>query len=325
MASPEQQARALIGSPYQLLTLLEAVAAGVVPAPAVVLQGAPLQYSPLLSASTGMLAETRLLQDSTPARVIGELRRASPLIIGDLYSRLGHMVLALRNHHDRLVALEDGAAMVRGLRSLTHGRPPLARAHARRQRTPAAGLARRRLASMLSEMTVVGALPVAPEVASRLRRCGTLHYRHRFEWTRDRWPARSDGARAGPLVLGSSLAADGIVQPRAYLGWLDENLSLPGATFRPHRRDLPDALSLVADRRVPMSTDPLPVEALLAASRPAEIITLPSTAALTARVLAPRMVVRCWRVPTAWLDSRATKAMVELLNEVAALSVLPPR
>lgn len=313
---------ALIGSPFQLLCLLEACDAGAVEEPPLVfLQGQAPHYQALLAEGSHLVADVVLEGDVSTPRMAQRLRSADVLALGDPYSRLGQAVLA-GSRRSHVIFLEDGAASLRAVRSLALGEPQLTRAHdARASSRRLASFAQRRLVADPQRFVLVHSLPHHEDVLAALALRGIRVIRHRFDWTRSTWPVHGEESGRARLVLGSSLAADGLVDDARYSEWLTNTLSSGDVVFRPHRRETAVALRVVAEAgTTTVVRDSLPVEVAVSRQRFSEIATLPSTAALTMPIVAPDATVTCVPVPEAWWRPGVPSAMVELTSEIVALS-----
>jgi hypothetical protein len=157
-------------------------------------------------------------------------------------------------------------------------------------------------------VVVSSGLPIAPTIAARLAARGVDIRPHRFEWSRavhlgSTLPV-TEHTGAVHVVLGSSLANDGMLTSDYYRSWLASTLH-QGSLFVPHRREPGDSARIVEHAGADAILDgALPVELLLRDVGAAlHVDCLPTTAALTVPVVRQDRptTVHCARPPeSAW-------------------------
>lgn len=306
---------ALIGSPFQLVSLFEAIHIGAVPArPTTIVQGAPADVAEVLALGRSLLAE---VVSFSPSK-LAELSAADCLVLGDAYSMAGQIAVVANRRPRATIILEDGAASLRSLRTLAFGDPGLVRAHDRRAPTrPLATAARHRLRARSADLSIVHSVDHPAGVRSALQARGTALIHHRFEWSRERAPMLAlEADRLPRLVLGSSMADDGFIRPDDYLSWLSSSLAVPGSAYRPHRREPSSRLERLKDEGFSIIADRCPVELSALVRRIDKVSMLPSTPALTLPKVDPSIAVDCTAVPTHWWHPGTPAAMVELVGEI---------
>lgn len=321
---------ASIASPFQAMSLMEAVTAGAVRHPDIVIAHGPLQQIHAVLA----LADPALGRAATVRRPRRQhlelLSRADEIVLGDPFSRIAQMAMLARIR-GRIVILEDGAAVLGAWRTLSTDGAALGRAHSRRQLAGALSrLATRRLRRLAdnADVTLVAGLPMPAEIAERLQARSFGVIPHDFGWsstvtlpTDERLPATGGGRH---VVLGSALAADGHLGLRHYRDWLAEKV-VPGTVFLPHRRDQPAEIEL-ANRCGALIVPPHHLTAeLLLRDVDGELVvdSFPMTAALTitaVRRTSPT-TMRVTRLPTGWWSPHSPSSMLDLVNEIADLAV----
>jgi len=207
-------------------------------------------------------------------------------LVGDGFSgqfRLAAAVLRPR----RITFLDDGLNAVAFADSLTGVRP-----YARPRATREGALARRvtPLALDLVQLRAAGgsvdlftAFPLGDEREGRLRGLGATVSRHGFEWIRGTRSARR--LDADRVILGTARVADGLIDRSEYVTWVRRQARGNPAAYLPHRRECERTLDEIARLAgVTVVRTGLPVELVLAAGdRPREVVTLPSSAAITLR------------------------------------------
>jgi len=317
---------AIVDSPFQLLSLFEALESGAVERPPdVVIRARAGSFERLLDLGQDVLASVVPGPLSLPAclRLLAGRRH---LAVGDAYSGLFHAALGLRwTGVRRVVLLEDGASALRLHALLADGRP-LTRAHSRRAAKSAlaafAGWRLRRL-SRSGHVVLSTGLPMSPSVAGRLTDRGVDVRHHEFAWSRSvplGAPIRA-AERHGEVhvVLGSSLAFDRMLSWTYYRSWLADT-AREGSLFVPHRREAAESRRIVERAGADTMADgALPVELLLRDVGPAlHIDCLPTTAAITVPLVrgGHPTTVHCARPPeSAWSrDEREMRRLVDAIN-----------
>lgn len=225
------------------------------------------------------LAETaqRLRELDLPTGVVIESPRALPVlsadhwVIGDAFSGMARSAIAVRMPH-RLTIVDDGAATL-DLPSVLNGS-----AHLRRNTDSAAAQAiADRAAARVRALDSAGAL----ELFSYYALDHPARVANRFRWLRSRGLQSAVRQR---VVLGSAAVVDGRMEPHAYLHWLG-SLDVPASYF-PHRREPEWLLQKVATLDgVRIERTGLPIELALAGGRELEVVSLPSSAVETLRIV----------------------------------------
>jgi hypothetical protein len=154
-----------------------------------------------------------------------------------------------------------------------------------------------------------------------IRSCSVRVDQHRFAWSRSvRLPwGLPDVDR---ILLGSALAADGLISAAVYDEWIDRQFETNDGgmiVYLPHRRDDGTSLATVRGRGgIVISAAGLPAELIapgLAVGT--RVATLPSTTVLTLPVVAPQVDVECWDVPDHWWSVSAPESFRSLLASVS--------
>ncbi|MFI2103357.1 hypothetical protein ACH436_08705 [Isoptericola sp. NPDC019693] len=326
---------ALVESPLQLLSAVEAHAAGHAGARSRVLARADV---PALASAVddvralGLPGGLSVDLAPVPRRLPHDV-----VVVGDPFSGAfqSALVRSLRPP-TRIVVVDDGLATLDLAHRLTSG-SSLVRIGAPpgslRYGLGALAALRMRRVAEAGGLSLCTALPLDPDLRSWLRLLGIGVLEHGFEWLRGRAPA---SAPAEPtVVVGSPLAADGLVQPDRYVAWVRGVAADGPLRYVPHRRHDPRVSALLEQvPGVEVDTPGAPVEMRLRGLRPGQrVVTLPSAAALTLpRVLLPRGVaVVPHAVPGSWWTDRATPelrhrltAAHELATRVTASPVAGP-
>jgi hypothetical protein len=207
-------------------------------------------------------------------------------LVGDGYSgqfRLAAAVLRPK----RITFLDDGLNAVAFADSLTGARP-----YARPRVGREGRLARRitplaldlvQLRAARGAVELFTAFPLGDERQARVRGLGATVSRHGFEWVRGTRSATPLGA--GRVILGTARVADGLLERSDHVAWVRRQARGGPAVYLPHRRECEQTLGEVGRiGGVTVVHTGLPVELVLAGrDRPREIVTLPSSAAVTLR------------------------------------------
>ena len=206
-------------------------------------------------------------------------------LVGDGFSgqfRLAAAVLRPK----RITFLDDGLNAIAFADSLTGARP-----YARPRATREGAIARQvsplaldlvRLRAARGSVDLFTAFPFGQEREARLRDLGATVSRHDFAWIRQ--TRGSQPIDAERVVLGTARVADGLVDRSDYVAWVRRQVQGKAAVYLPHRREDEGVLAEIARLAgVTLVRTGLPVELVLAGDRPREIVTLPSSAAVTLR------------------------------------------
>ncbi|MTE20707.1 hypothetical protein F0L17_16635 [Streptomyces sp. TRM43335] len=190
----------------------------------------------------------------TVASLLGPLRRAERIVVGDPFSRYVQLLLSLARAEGEegaealpgnVVVVDDGTATMEFVTQLARGER-LVRWHRRGAGgaraalfAPVSAAARRRMTpSAGRRVEVFSAMPVeAPEHVTVVR--------NDFSWTRSRFgpPALADGTD----LVGTSLVETGVVDSERYLEAVVSLARAHGATrYFAHRRESPDKLHRIA-------------------------------------------------------------------------------
>lgn len=305
MSSHEIPATAVawVESPFQLIGALEAHAAGLLGR---WLEVVPRAETDPLAATVAEFRRFGLPDGVTVRRPAYRPPSGVPLLaVGDAFSGQVQRLLAA-GMPGRVVLLDDGRATRRMLDALVQPGVPLLRPHVpapvTRQLLARLALARLRAAMTRGRVELVTALDL-PEPALGAAASAGLPVRwHRFGWLRSLPLAEEDLVdRPGTVVLGSSMVANGLVAAEPYLEWVCSIARTGATTYRAHRREDERTLGPLAAAGVDVRSGALPVEVGLRGLRPGQdVLTLPTTAASTLRMLAPTARIREFAVPQEW-------------------------
>ena len=244
------------------------------------------------------------------------------IYLGDACSGQVHKALALAYLERRMpevVILDDGLATYSAIEILTAKRGPLVRPRQKLKASRAVMAAH--VADRLRGLATVGklrwhtALPVAKPLRNAFLKSGGEITRHRFEHLQT-LPTGGSHPRDNP-VIGSSLAADGLIDAFAYRAWVDYIIDTHGSiTYYPHRRETDEFLAdLGRDERVRIKNLGLPIELRLINLPPDSTIrSLPSTAAVSLAVLNPDVTIDVTEIPTQWWTGASPDSLRQSLN-----------
>lgn len=318
-------ARAWVESPLQMVSALEASAAGLLGPTVDVAYRTRITPLAELAARLGTVA---LPSGTTvsPASTASLWRHGPLRAVGDAFSG-AVQARGLVGPRQPLVVLDDGLATLHLLRQLT---APDAR-HLVRARAQHPGLARRTLASAARErllglardgrLAVFTALPVPDDLAEAFRAVGGRLVGHSFAWSASLREPELHGA--GVVVVGSAMASDGLIDPAAYAAWVHQIADAVDeeVVYIPHRRETPQITASVADRdSIRVERGPWPVEVSLRCLAPGSVVhCLPSTPLLTLRsVLADAGVELVGStVPEAWWTPHASSRFRASVRAIA--------
>ncbi|WP_309131556.1 hypothetical protein [Brevibacterium sp.] len=256
-------------------------------------------------------AKHRILRDRPPERIY----------LGDPCSGQMHKALSLAYLERRLpevVILDDGLATYSTIDILSSPGGPLIRA--RQTLKPSRRIIAAYVADRLRGLAASGrlswhtALPVPDALAAAFTATGAGIATHRFDFLQT-LPTGGSHPRDNP-VIGSSLAADGLISEARYREWLEAIIDLGPITYYPHRRETDEFLSaLGTDPRVRIKHVGLPIELRLV-NLPAEstIRSLPSTAVVSLTVLNPDVTIDVTEIPADWWTGAAPDSLRTSLN-----------
>lgn len=220
-------------------------------------------------------------------------RPSRSLVLGDLFGRSSLALLATGRPRE-LIVVEDGLAGLAAIEQVSRGeglrRPKFdmpASALGRR----AAEVVRRRAAD--DALTWVIGKSSMGILSDPARLIGRI-VQHEFEWVRSHPADRLDAElrSATHLVVGSALAADGLINLDAYVDWVYRCVGRfrGGRTaFWPHRREPASAISAARTLGAYVPSTPTSIERVAPALRSlAAVDMLPGSVALTLRDLVPK-------------------------------------
>lgn len=244
---------------------------------------------------------------------------------GDLHSGQVQRALLGPLGERELIIIDDGLATLSLLHQLASPTPvPLVRAHSPGgpHRT-ALGLAmwhltRARAAS--GRVLVVTAMPIEAELKAALTAVGVAVEGHRFEWLRAQ-PVQESFPEP-TMVIGSAMAADGLIREAPYLQWVESLTEEGPLSYFPHRREGEAALRRLAQHpRITVRPNTVPVEMRLRGLLPGQRIqALPSTAVPSLRLLLGGRDVRVQgtKVPAGWWTPAASPELRQQLQASVA-------
>jgi hypothetical protein len=254
----------------------------------------------------------------------GVLRKSAfdRIYLGDACSGQVHKALALAYLERRMpevVILDDGLATYSTIEILTAKRGPLVRPRQKLKASRTVMAAH--VADRLRGLATVGklrwhtALPVSKPLRKAFLKSGGEITRHGFEHLQT-LPTGGSHPRDNP-VIGSSLAADGLIDALAYRAWVDGIIDAHGSiTYYPHRRETEAFLAdLARDDRVRIKNLGLPIELRLINLPPKSTIrSLPSTAAVSLAVLNPDVDIQVTEIPAKWWTGASPDSLRKTLN-----------
>ena len=319
-----------VESPLQLLSAIEAHGAG--------LLGTTSRIHPR-GGTTTLDATLATLIVQAPAGVQFAPSTAAPpapgsagarrWVIGDAYSgrvqrsMLGYIAV------EEVVIIDDGLATLGLIKALVSTEPtPLVRSRSRtnpaRRALGIASWYRLRALARAGRLLIFTALPVEPDIAQRFLDLGGHLESHRFEWLNTQ-PV-TERINEPTVVVGSAMAADGLIHAEPYFRWLD-SLTLDGpVAYFPHRRESGKFLALLADHdRIVVREHTIPIEMRLRSLRPGQVVrAVPSTALPSLRLLLGEGGVRILGqgIPAAWWKPAATPELRSHLS--SSLELLTP-
>jgi hypothetical protein len=292
---------AWVESPFQLLGALEAHVGGHLGERLVV--RVRQNVSPLETT----VAELRHLGLPAGVTVLppGRAPRGShgDLAVGDAFSGEVHRLL-LQGKASRVVLLDDGRSTRRVMDALVVPGVPLVRPHiqptaARSMLAMLALLRMKRLAGA-GRLLVVTALRLPDDVVTAAEAAGIQIRHHTFDWLRS-LPGDAT-ADHETVVLGTSLVANDLIAAEPYLDWVSAIARDAPITYRAHRREDQRTLGpLSRHPGVVVKTGQVPVElSLRAMSSGQRVLTLPTTAVSTLRLITPEVRIQEFAVPDSW-------------------------
>ena len=292
---------AWVESPFQLLGALEAHSAGVLGERLDVL---PRQGVEPLATTIAELQRLGL-PPGVSVRPPGPAprRHNGPLAIGDAFSGAVHRML-MASSPPAIVLLDDGRSTRRVMDALVMPGVPLIRPHIMPS-PPRAMLARAALAKLQrmarrGRLRVVTALDLPETVLYAAAHTGIRIQKHNFSWLRSLPGDAVPGTDT--VVLGTSLVANDLITAGPYLDWVCGIAKEGPLTYRAHRREDLRTLGPLADcPGVVIETGQVPVEvSLRRMTARNRILTLPTTAVSTLRLITPEARIQEFAVPDCW-------------------------
>jgi hypothetical protein len=292
---------AWVESPFQLLGALEAHSSRLLAEQLVVL---PRHEIEPLATTVGELHRlglplgvTVLPPSRAPRRVGGTLA------IGDAFSGEVHRLL-MQSSPDSVVLLDDGRATRRVMDALVVPGVPLIRPHVLPS-PPRSLLARLALLKLKwlagqGRLEVITALRLPDSVIVAAQRAGIRVLHHSFGWLRG-LPADAT-PDYDTVVLGTSMVANDLISAEPYLDWVRAIARDGPVSYRAHRREDARTLAPLAScAGVVIETGGVPVEVSLRGMTARQrVLTLPTTAVSTLRLITPRARIQEFAVPEAW-------------------------
>ncbi|MGL3807440.1 hypothetical protein ACSYDW_15240 [Paeniglutamicibacter sp. R2-26] len=280
-----------VESPLQMLSAVEAHGAG--------LLGSTSRIHPR-GGTTALDATLHALMAQAPEGVEFAAPGAAPpspgstgarrWATGDAYS--GRVQRALLGYIGvrEVVVIDDGMATLGLLAALVSEEPtalvrPRSTPGAARRALGTACWFRLRALARAGRLLVFTGLPVPEDTARRFRALGGHLEHHGFEWLNTQ-PATERIAEP-TVVVGSALAADGLIDAEQYFHWLRALAEEGPLAYFPHRRESGAFLSrLAAQGRTTVHAHTIPVEMRLRSLRRGQVVrALPSTALPSLRLL----------------------------------------
>jgi hypothetical protein len=259
-------ASAWVESPLQLLCAVEWAFA----------RAQPVRIVPRSGAAQLPATAARLREIGLPDGVVIESPRALPAfssdhwMIGDAFSGMARSALALRMPR-RLTLVDDGSDTLR-LPAVLEGSAQLSRST---DSAPARAIAEL-ASSRLRQLDETGAVELFSYYALPL----AARTPNRFRWLRSRGLAPETPSR---VFLGSASVVDGRMPEHDYLQLVRSSAPM---SYFPHRRETLSMLQRVAAiEGVVIENRGLPIELVLAGARAASIVSMPSSAVETLRII----------------------------------------
>lgn len=263
------------------------------------------------------------LGEYRPHRLLG-LMRARQLAVGDLFGQAALAAIAWGDAR-RVVILEDGLATLTVMNhrlsagSLTRPRLDRAPVVARLTSQRAAQRLQRLIdADSLHWVTSCASADLARQIGSGVN--GRVH-EHRFDVLRTMpRPTIESAATVRRLVVGSSYATNGLIDPDFYTAWLrDACRKAPAHTlFVPHPREDPTGAETAVASGARVYDTPASVEQIaLQLPHMNEIACLPSSPVLTLRALGYGDALHVAQIPSDRWVSGTPQRFIDLVGLVA--------
>ena len=237
-------------------------------------------------------------------------------VTGDAYSGRIQRALLGPLAMQEITIIDDGLATLGLIKALVREEPtalvrPRSAAGAARRAMGIACWYRLRALARAGRLLIFTALPVDPQVANAFLALGGHLESHGFEWLNTRpVPGRIPEPT---VVVGSALAADGLIEEEPYLRWLLSLAQDGPVAYFPHRRESMGFLRrLSGHEALAVRTHTIPIEMRLRALRSGQIVkALPSTALPSLRLVLGGSGVRITGkdIPASWWTPAAAPAL----------------
>lgn len=278
----------------------------------------------------GLLPDDCLLHSGFPSPA--QAAQADHLLLGDpLSGRIQRLLAecAVRpGGLPHITVLDDGFATVRAIRLiLSPTRQALVRARVkptvRRTALGHAAAAVLRGALKLGRLSWFSALTPDESLPQRFTAAGGKLIRHSFAQVRTCLEATApDTPTDRAVIVGTALAADGLINQRALIDWAAEIGAQQPALFFAHRRQTADELAVLDSLPgITVVESGTPLELRLAPF-PAQtaVYSLPSTAVQTLPLVMDSPEIHITEIPRAWWETSAPDSLRRELNAQSALS-----
>lgn len=237
-------------------------------------------------------------------------------VTGDAYSGRIQRALLGPLGTQEIIIIDDGLATLGLVKALIREEPtalvrPRSAAGAARRALGIACWYRLRALARAGRLLVFTALPVDPQVSNAFLALGGHLESHGFEWLNTRpVPARIPEPT---VVVGSAMAADGLIKEEPYLHWLHSLAQDGPIAYFPHRRESAGFLNrLSAHDAITVREHTIPIEMRLRALRSGQVVrALPSTALPSLRLVLGGSGVRITGkdIPAAWWNPAASPGL----------------
>ncbi|MFV0633062.1 hypothetical protein [Demequina sp.] len=298
---------AWVESPLQLLNAIEWGASQPVPL-AIVPRARVMQLDHTAEVLRPHVPPSVTIMPPARSALQSPFSRAQVKVTGDAMSGQVRAVLTVARPR-QVVLVDDGAITLALAAQLGSGaalaRPGIVESGLSRV-LGARAAARLRSLAGAGRLTLFTAYSTADAVAA-LGALGARVMSNDFAWLRGADLNLGMGLTES-VVLGSALASDGFIEPRAQLAWVSGYASQWGhVTYLPHRREEGSWLAQVAAiDGVTVLRPGLPAELTLAAARVARVAMLPSSLAATLSGVLPSQVrIHVDPVQDDWWTTRA--------------------
>ena len=319
---------ALISSELQLISLIEGFDLGVFASDGTALSGGVQvliagRYRPEAPLAGELHRRGLRVTECHPRNLLG-LMRTRQLAVGDLFGQAALVAIAYGVAR-RVVMLEDGLAT---LPVMNHRLSAASLTRPRLDRAPVvARLTSQRAAQRLQRLidtdslhwvTSCASADLARQIGSSVN--GRVH-EHRFDVLRAMpRPTIEAAATVRRLVVGSSYATNGLIDPDFYTAWVrDTCMKTPSHTlFVPHPREDATGAETAASSGVRVYDTPASVEQIaLQLPHLDEIACLPSSPVLTLRALGYGEALDVVRIPGHRWVSGTPQRFIDLVGLVA--------